>query len=43
VSDNALTHPDTLAAYHSFVRTHPRLESVTVPIGNGFEISRLDT
>jgi len=41
VSDNALTHPAELAAYHSFVRTHPRLESLTVPIGNGFEVSRM--
>ncbi len=39
VSDNALTHPEKLAAYHSFVRTHPRLESLMVPIGNGFEVS----
>jgi len=39
VSDNALTHPDALAAYHSFVRTHPALESLLVPIGNGFEVS----
>lgn len=41
ISDNALTHLDALAAYHSFVRTHPRLESITVPIGNGFEMSWL--
>ncbi|MFQ5593494.1 MAG: O-methyltransferase [Anaerolineae bacterium] len=41
VSDNALTHPAELAAYHSFVRTHPRLESLTVPIGNGLEVSRM--
>ncbi len=39
VSDNALTHPEALAAYHSFVRTHPALESQLVPIGNGFEVS----
>jgi predicted O-methyltransferase YrrM len=39
VSDNALTHPEELAAYHSFVRTHPQLESLMVPIGNGFEVS----
>ena len=39
VSDNALTHPDALAAYHSFVRSHPALESQLVPIGNGFEVS----
>lgn len=39
VSDNALTHPDDLAAYHSFVRSHPALESLMVPIGNGLEVS----
>jgi len=42
VSDNALTHPSALAPYSSFVRTHPRMESVMVPVGNGFEMSRLD-
>lgn len=41
LSDNALTHPAELSAYHSFVRTHPRLESLTVPLGNGLEVSRL--
>jgi predicted O-methyltransferase YrrM len=41
VSDNALTHPEALADYHSFVRTYPRLESLMVPIGNGFEVSFL--
>jgi predicted O-methyltransferase YrrM len=42
ISDNVLTHPDALAVYNSFVRSHPRLESLTVPIGNGFEVSRLE-
>lgn len=41
LSDNALTHPAELSAYHSFVRTQPRLESLTVPLGNGLEVSRL--
>ena len=41
VSDNALTHPQVLAPYHSYVRTHPQLESLTVPVGNAFEITQL--
>lgn len=41
ISDNALTHPNALADYRSFVRTHPGLDSLTVPIGSGFEVSYL--
>lgn len=43
ISDNALTHPEALAPYHSFVRTHPLLESVMLPLGNGFEMSWLNS
>lgn len=42
ISDNALTHPNALADYHSFVRSHPELDSLTVPIGNGFEMAYLE-
>ena len=39
VADNAVSHADEMAAYLAAVRSHPGLESVTVPIGNGEEIS----
>lgn len=39
VSDNVHTHPQELAKYLSYVRRHPELDSVTVPLGNGLEVT----
>ena len=39
VADNALSHGDELLDYIMYVQNHPNLESVTVPIGKGFEIT----
>jgi len=39
VADNAISHGDELLDYIMYVQNHPNLESVTVPIGKGFEIT----
>lgn len=39
VSDNIETHPRELADYLRFVRNHPDLDSIAVPLGNGLEVS----
>ncbi len=39
VADNVVSHANDLAAYLARVKSHPGLFSVTVPIGNGEELS----
>ena len=39
VADNVVSHADELADYVTYVQNHPNLESVTVPMGRGFEIT----
>lgn len=39
VADNAGTHAREMADYLETVRSHPRMESVFVPIGSGLELS----
>jgi caffeoyl-CoA O-methyltransferase len=39
VADNTLSHRDVLEDYIAYVENHPNLESVSVPIGRGLEIS----
>ena len=39
IADNALSHADDLLDYISYVQNHPNLESVTVPIGRGLEMT----
>jgi caffeoyl-CoA O-methyltransferase len=39
VADNVLSHVDTLGAYSEARRTDPDLESVTVPLDRGLELS----
>jgi predicted O-methyltransferase YrrM len=39
VADNVVSHAGELADYLARVKSHPGLFSVTVPIGNGEEIS----
>jgi predicted O-methyltransferase YrrM len=39
VADNVLSHSDTLAAYSAARQTDPTLESVTVPLDRGLELS----
>jgi predicted O-methyltransferase YrrM len=39
VADNVLSHKDTLAAYSKARQADPRLESVTVPLDRGLELS----
>ena len=39
VADNVVTHPDDLAAYVNRMQDGGDFVSVTVPIGNGFEVS----
>ena len=39
VADNVTSHPEELEAYLARVKSHPRLFSVTVPVGKGEEIS----
>lgn len=40
VADNVVSHADELEGYLRAVKSHPALFSVTVPVGNGEEISR---
>src|SRR6476619_7502607 len=39
VADNVLSRPEHLAAYTHARQTDPTLESVTVPVGEGLELS----
>jgi predicted O-methyltransferase YrrM len=39
VADNVVSHQDELLDYVTYVQNHPKLESVTVPIGRGLEIT----
>jgi predicted O-methyltransferase YrrM len=39
IADNVLSHADTLAAYSQARQSDPTLESVTVPLDRGLEIS----
>ena len=39
VADNVLSHPDPLASYSAARHTDPTLESVTVPLDRGLELS----
>jgi predicted O-methyltransferase YrrM len=39
VADNVLSHPETLAAYSVARQADPTLESVTVPLDRGLELS----
>ena len=39
VADNVLSHADTLGAYSAARQADPTLESVTVPLDRGLEIS----
>ena len=39
VADNVLSHEDQLADYVTYVQNHPNLESVTVPLPRGLEVS----
>jgi caffeoyl-CoA O-methyltransferase len=39
VADNVVSHEDELLDYVTYVQNHPNLESVTVPIGRGLEIT----
>ena len=39
VADNVLSHADALKPYLTRVKDDPTLESVTVPIGNGLEVT----
>lgn len=39
LADNAIGHAKQMQDYLSFVRTHPQLDSVLVPLGDGMELS----
>jgi len=39
IADNAISHGDDLLDYIMYVQNHPNLESITVPIGQGLEIT----
>jgi caffeoyl-CoA O-methyltransferase len=39
VADNVVSHEDELLDYVTYVQNHPNLESVTVPLGWGLEIT----
>lgn len=39
VADNVVSHADDLLDYVTYVQNHPNLESVSVPIGRGLEIT----
>jgi predicted O-methyltransferase YrrM len=41
IADNVLSHADTLAAYSQARQSDPTLESVTVPLDRGLEISTI--
>ena len=39
VADKVVAHENELADYTTYVQNHPNLESVTVPLGQGLEIT----
>ena len=39
VADNALSHPDELADYITYLQNHPDLASATIPTGRGLEVT----
>jgi predicted O-methyltransferase YrrM len=39
VADNVVSHEDELLDYVTYVQNHPNLESTTVPIAKGLEIT----
>ncbi len=39
VADNVISHENELADYTTYVQNHPNLESVTVPVTRGLEVS----
>jgi predicted O-methyltransferase YrrM len=39
VADKVIAHENDLADYTTYVQNHPNLESVTVPLGQGLEIT----
>lgn len=39
VADNVVSHENELADYVTYMQNHPNLESVTVPLGRGLEIT----
>jgi predicted O-methyltransferase YrrM len=39
VADNVISHENELADYVTYVQNHPNLESVTVNVGRGLEVS----
>jgi predicted O-methyltransferase YrrM len=39
VADNVVSHQDELSDYVTYVQNHPSLESITVPVGLGVEIT----
>ena len=39
VADNVISHPDPLAAYSAARQADPALESVTLPLDRGLEVS----
>lgn len=39
IADNVTSHADELLDYISYVQNHPNLESVTVPVGRGLELT----
>lgn len=39
LADNVVSHEYELADYITYVQNHPNLESVTVPVGRGVEVS----
>jgi caffeoyl-CoA O-methyltransferase len=42
-ADNAITHAESMQDYLAFVRSSRNIQSVTVPIGNGVELSYVET
>lgn len=39
IADNATSHADELLDYIMYVQNHPNLESATLPVGRGLEVS----
>ena len=39
VADNALSHPDELVDYITYLQNHPDLASATIPTGRGLEVT----
>jgi predicted O-methyltransferase YrrM len=39
LTDNTITHAAELAGFTAWARRHAQLQSVHLPIGNGFEMS----